>query len=269
MRRPWLLAIAALLALAVAGAAMVIWPRRNSFEMPRASNGESYVLYTHVPDQCRSGGCPALYLLDGLAWLSTFAKLDDELAADHRIQPVVIIGIGYQNLANTGDLRKRDFTPAFGRTPARTGGADAFLAVLRNEIIPYAEARLPIRGTERAIAGHSYGGLFVTYALARAPDLFDRAMIMSPALWFDNGEIYNVAFEPAPNPREVFLAADTPRGQARSAMANDTLRLSTLLSAHPDISVSHALIFGESHMSMVEPAARRGLRALYGSELEQ
>ena len=69
--------------------------------------------------------------------------------------------------------------------------------------------------------------------------------------------------------REVFLAADTPRGQARSAMAGDMLRLSALLSARPDISVSHALMFGESHMSMVEPAARRGLRTLYGSELEQ
>lgn len=268
MRRPWLLAVAAVLVLIVAAVAMVVWPRRHTLEPLHGSNGVDYVLYTHVPDACRGGGCPALYLLDGAAWLPTFAEIEDKLVEEHRIQPFVIVGIGYGDILNTGDLRKKDFTPAFGRTPGKTGGADAFLTVLRNEIIPYAEANLPIRGTQRTLVGHSYAGLFSAYALARAPDLFDSAIIMSPALWFDNGKIFNVAFEPAPEPRQVFLAADTPRGPDRSAMANDVLRYSTLLSGHADIQVSHALIVGKEHNSMVAPAARRGLIALFGSELE-
>lgn len=268
MRRPWLLAVAALVVLLATVVTMAVWPRRHTLETLHGSNGVDYVLYTHVPEACRGGGCPALYLLDGLAWLPTFAETEERLIEEHRIQPFVIVGIGYANLIDTGDLRKHDFTPAFGRTPGKTGGADAFLTVLRDEIIPYAEANLPISGAQRALAGHSYAGLFAAYTLARAPELFDATIILSPALWFDDGDIYNVAFAPAPESRTVFLAADTPRGEGRSAMANDVLRYSTLLSGHADIHVSHALIVGKEHNSMVAPAARRGLITLFGSELE-
>jgi predicted alpha/beta superfamily hydrolase len=266
MRRPWLLAAAfALLVLGVA-AYKVIGPRSHVLTPPRATNGVDYVLYVHVPDACRTGGCRALYLLDGLAWLPRFAELDDELSRNQDIAPLILVGIGYRNAVATADLRKHDFTPAFGRAPGRTGGADAFLEVLQNEIIPYAETHLPIAAGERGLAGHSYAGLFTAYALAKAPDLFDSYMIMSPALWFDGGKIYGVPVSSADRVRSVFLAADTPRGQARSAMANDTLRLNDLLAAQSSLRVSHALIVGESHNGMVAPAARRGLIALYGAQ---
>lgn len=264
MRR--ILLIAAALALVALGvlAYRLIAPRSHLLTPPRASNGADYVLYVHVPQACRDGGCQALYILDGLAWLPTFARLDDDLSAAHRVRPLVLVGIGYRDAFNTGDLRKKDFTPPFGRAPNRTGGADAFLEVLREEIIPYAERNLPIATGSRGLAGHSYAGLFAAYALAREPDLFDRYFIMSPALWFDGGKIYDVPFEPARGRRFVFLAADTPRGEAHSDMANEVLRLSERLSALRDLTVSHSLIAGRTHNSMVAPAARAGLIALYG-----
>lgn len=262
------LAALALIALGV-GAYRLIAPRGHILNLPTASNGVDYVLFVHVPSACRDGGCEALYVLDGLAWLPTFAELDDELSASNRTRPVILVGVGYRDAFNTGDLRKHDFTPAFGRTPNRTGGADAFLDVLRDEIIPYAEERLPIAAGGRGIAGHSYAGLFATYAAARAPDVFDRYLIMSPALWFDEGKIYRVPFETPSNEHIVFLAADTPRGEARSDMANDMLRLSRHLTGRQNYVVTHALIVGEDHNGMVAPAARRGLEALYGtSDLE-
>ena len=100
--------------------------------------------------------------------------------------------------------------------------------------------------------------------LAQAPDLFNRYLIMSPALWFDDGKIYDIALTPSERARAIFLAADTPRSEARSDMANNTLRLNDLLLADPSLHVLHALIVGESHNSMVAPAARRGLALLYG-----
>jgi predicted alpha/beta superfamily hydrolase len=262
-----LLIAAALALLALGGLAyQLIAPRSHVLTPPRASNGVDYVLYVHVPAACRDGGCEALYVLDGLAWLPTFARLDDELSATHRIRPLVLVGIGYRDAFDTGDLRKKDFTPSFGRTPNRTGGADAFLDVLRNEIIPYAEEHLPIAPGSRGLAGHSYAGLFTAYTLARDPDLFDRFLILSPALWFDGGKIYDVALEPTNRPRSVFLAADTPRNETRSDMANDMLRLSERLSTQRNLSTSHALIFDTTHNTMVAPAARRGLIALYSED---
>lgn len=266
MRRAWLVAVAlALIAIGLV-AYQFVAPRSHLLTPPRAANGVDYVLHVYVPLACRNGGCHAFYVLDGLAWIPTFARIEDDLIARHRIEPLILVGVGYTNALNTGDLRKHDFTPAFGREPNRTGGADAFLAVLRDELIPYAEAHLPIAEGERGLAGHSYAGLFAAYALAQAPDLFDRYLIMSPALWFDDGKIYDEALAPTDRVRAVFLAADTPRGEARSDMANNTLRLNERLLAQPNLAVSHALILGETHNSMVAPAAQRGLLALYGSE---
>ncbi len=266
MRRLWL--IAGLLALIAVGivAYQFIAPRSHVLTPPRAANGVDYVLHVHVPPACRGGGCHALYVLDGLAWIPTYARIEDDLIARHRIEPLILVGVGYRDALNTGDLRKHDFTPAFGRAPNLTGGADAFLAVLRDELIPYAETHLPIAPGERGLAGHSYAGLFAAYSLAQAPDLFDRYLIMSPALWFDDGKIYSVEFAPTEHRRSAFLAADTPRGEARSDMATNTLRLNERLLAQTNLSVSHALILGETHNSMVAPAAQRGLLALYGDE---
>ncbi len=263
-RRRWLIFIVGPALILIALAYQLIEPRSHILLPPRASNGIEYVLYAHVPQACRNGGCPVLYLLDGERWISVFSRMDDALSAAREMQPVVIVGIGYRDALNTVNRRKHDFTPAFGRTPGATGGADAYLNVLRNELIPYAEANLPIEGAQRAIAGHSYGGLLATYALAKAPDLFDGYLIMSPALWFDDGKIYEAAFTEAPGRRTVFLAADTPRGET-SAMARDVGRLTTQLLAREDLDVSRSVMIDTTHDGMVEPAARAGMTALFGA----
>lgn len=264
MRRVWVIVAAATLLVVAFAAYQLIAPRSHVLTPPRAANGVDYVLYVHVPSACQRGGCHALYVLDGLAWIPTFARIEDDLVTRHRVEPVILVGVAYRDAADTGDLRKRDFTPAFGREPNVTGGADAFLAVLRNELIPYAETHLPIASGGRGLAGHSYAGLFGVYALARAPDLFNRYLIMSPALWFDSGKIYDAPIAPSERSRSIFLAADTPGGEARSDMADDMLRLNELLLAQPHLRVSHALIVGKTHNGMVASAVRQGFLALYG-----
>lgn len=269
MRSLWLVAAAiALLALGFI-AYKLIAPRSHVLLPPRASNGTEYVLYVHMPPACRSGGCHALYILDGLAWLPTFAALDDELSQGNRIEPLILVGIAYRNEADTRGLRQYDFTPAFGRTAQHTGGAGAFLRVLRDELIPYAEARLPIANDERGLVGHSYAGLFATYALAEAPEVFDRYLIMSPALWFDHGRIYQQNFTTPQSLRHVYLAADAPANAPPGDIANEIAELAALLSAQSNMQVSRALFPGATHTSMVGPAGRRGLVELYGSDSRQ
>ena len=262
-RRRWLLygSAAALLLVAVLRLPTVL-SRSQLLFPPGAENGVGYVMYAHVPRACRTAACPALYVLDGERWLPTFARIVDERVRAGDMAPVVLVGIGYRDVFNTAARRTHDFTPAFGRQPGRTGGADAYLQVLERELIPYAEARLPISHASRGLAGHSYAGLFATYALQRRPDLFDRYLIMSPALWFDDGKIYRQPFAAASASAQVFIAADTPRG-VRSEMAEDALRLNDLLVQQAGLSVSHALLVGSGHDSMVAPAARRALPSLY------
>ncbi|MGH6952308.1 MAG: alpha/beta hydrolase-fold protein, partial [Vitreimonas sp.] len=165
MRRwRWLALAAAFLAIVLA--MRFLAPRSHFLLPPRAANGVEYNLYVHIPEACRARECPALYVLDGDLWMPTLARMVDERLRARRLEPVVLVGIGYRDILNTAARRKHDFTPAFGRAPNRTGGADAYLDVLREEIIPYAEARLPISRESRGIAGHSYGGVAGNICLA-------------------------------------------------------------------------------------------------------
>lgn len=65
-----------------------------------------------------------------------------------------------------------------------TGGADDYLKLLLNEIMPEAEAYLPGAPAWRGLSGYSLAGLFALYALYRT-DVFARAASMSGSFWFE------------------------------------------------------------------------------------
>jgi predicted alpha/beta superfamily hydrolase len=258
---------AALAALLFIAAIRFIAPRSDILLPPRASNGGGYILFVHVPDRCRHGPpCPALYILDGERWLPTFTQLSEDGAARMAMRPIILVGIGYTDVTGAALHRKHDFTPAFGgepgKTAGKTGGADAYLEALRRDIIPYAEAHLPIDRSERGVAGHSYGGLLATYALLHAPDLFDEYLIVSPSLWYGDAGIYAVRAAPAHKPRTVYLASNSPAG-AESQMTRDVRRLNDLLLRDSTLTVSQSVFLNKSHDEVMAPAARAALPLLF------
>ena len=64
------------------------------------------------------------------------------------------------------------------------GGAEKFIDFLSEELFPLIEEKYPTRDY-RVLIGHSYGGLFVVYALVSRPELFRAYLACSP--WF--GEV--------------------------------------------------------------------------------
>ena len=67
--------------------------------------------------------------------------------------------------------------------PPFTGGADGYLELLINEILPTAKAQLREPPSHTCIAGYSLAGLFALYSMYRC-DAFDRAASISGSLWF-------------------------------------------------------------------------------------
>lgn len=65
-----------------------------------------------------------------------------------------------------------------------TGGADNYLDLLINKIIPEAEKVLSSTPTWRGIAGYSLAGLFALYSLYRTT-VFTRAACMSGSFWYE------------------------------------------------------------------------------------
>lgn len=52
-------------------------------------------------------------------------------------------------------------------------------------LIPFVDRTWRTMPTDRALLGHSYGGLFAIYALEQRPALFQRTVAASPSLEWD------------------------------------------------------------------------------------
>lgn len=80
--------------------------------------------------------------------------------------------------------------------------ADNFIQILDTVIRPWVrDSVFPNADFSRdALYGHSFGGLFVVYAMMKNPQLFDTFLASSPALFWNNGYIMNQtkALLPAP-----------------------------------------------------------------------
>lgn len=75
-----------------------------------------------------------------------------------------------------------------------TGGADDYIRLMLEEIMPKAEKEIPGNPVWRGIAGYSLGGLFAVYALYQT-DVFSRVASMSGSLWFDGIKEYIFSHE--------------------------------------------------------------------------
>jgi predicted alpha/beta superfamily hydrolase len=115
------------------------------------------------------------------------------------LPPLLVVGIGYRmgGLEETVVVRTRDLTPTYDKRfvrafPEQTmmGGADAFLAFIRNELKPWVAARYHVDTDDSAFFGHSQGGLFATYTLLTKPDTFRRYGIGSPSLWWHDDMMF-------------------------------------------------------------------------------
>lgn len=80
------------------------------------------------------------------------------------------------------DLLPRD-TEFFGGR--YKGNSEAFLAYVKNEVVPYVEANYRVLPGKMAV-GHSLSASFLIYSLLNEPDLFDSYIAVSPNVDYDN-----------------------------------------------------------------------------------
>ena len=66
------------------------------------------------------------------------------------------------------------------------GGADAFLKVFKDELIPFVEDHFEVSNSDRVLIGNSLSGLAALHSLLTHPNLFNRYLIISPSLWWDD-----------------------------------------------------------------------------------
>ncbi|HEY7199989.1 MAG TPA: alpha/beta hydrolase-fold protein [Candidatus Dormibacteraeota bacterium] len=239
-----------------------------------------------------------LYLTDANGFFGMTVDIVRSMQLYDHLPPLLVVGIGYRMgaLRETVDIRVRDLTPtddaAYTRLfpeHSRLGGAPAFLAFVRDELIPWVGDRYPVAAADRAYFGHSLGGLFGAWTLLTAPDTFQRYVIGSPSLWWEFGAIADV--ERAYAGAHTDLAAtvffgigseETHEGRQREQahrpeearrrasarhidMVDDLRRLVDRLErrGYPSLRACAAVFPDEFHVTVPQLTLSRGLRWLY------
>lgn len=258
------------------------------------------------------GPYPVIYVLDGY-WAFGGVTEFVRTQASYSLPHAIVVGISYQDDSTWGRLqrRTRDFTPTSWELYAAVndrdlaqrlelgdsapfdsypmGGADAFLQFIQHELQPMIEASYPADPDDATIIGSSFGGLFATYALFTAPEVFQRYVIISPGLNWDDALLSAREEEFAAThedlPAKVFFAAGSREREERLARAQygDPLlaeleesyrmveRVEALAGAltgrgYPSLEVEWKVIEGENHTSVALPGTSIGLRAVFDSQ---
>lgn len=99
------------------------------------------------------------------------------------------------------------------------GGADAYLTMLEQKLLPQLEAELVIKPVWRGLAGFSLGGLLAAYAAYRS-GVFSRLAAVSASLWFDGWPEFAAAHAfHTPPQRAYFSVGDTEKNSRNPRLA--------------------------------------------------
>lgn len=205
---------------------------------------------------------PALYVLDGTAWFATSSEVATVFGAAGQTGTGYVIALGYQteDVIVASELRTLDMTPFRSPNPQyvnATGGGDAFLRAIYEEVQPFILSHFRVDPDRQAIWGHSIGGLLVLRSMFRDPGRFSTYMMGSPTI---NPNV--LADEPAFLERiaegqmalRVLITVggdEQPPGQALAyKMIDDASDLADRLRAGaPQLEVESTIFTGEGHLT--------------------
>ena len=101
------------------------------------------------------------------------------------------MGCTFLNLLVVGNIDwNHDMSPwympsIYSKEKSFSGGADEYMKLLIEEILPKTKELIEGEPEFTGIAGYSLAGLFAVYAMYKT-DVFDRVASMSGSLWFSN-----------------------------------------------------------------------------------
>jgi len=108
-----------------------------------------------------------------------------------------------------------DSPAAFKNSESFTGGANKYLRLLVEEIIPEAEKGLNGAPQWRGIAGYSLAGLFAVYAVCQI-DVFSRVGSISGSLWFPGIKEYIFSHTPKRQPDYMYFSLGDRESKTRN-----------------------------------------------------
>jgi uncharacterized protein len=248
-------------------------------------NGATYPLKISLPGSYLNSDkkYPVVYMLDAYSSFGMMTEMQRLLAFDKELPEVIIIGISSKG--NSKDFiynRARDFTPTFiptneipedihVMTPA-SGGADKFLEFINKELIPFVESKFRCLKNDRTLVGHSYGGLFSFYTLFTKPEVFNRYVIISPAVFWDNEFIQKKEKKYFTGNKSLNAVVYTVVGSAESSyMIEPWKRLTESIQNHnySGLRFVNKIAEGETHYTIMPYLVTHGLISVFENDLKK
>jgi predicted alpha/beta superfamily hydrolase len=196
---------------------------------------------------------PVLVVLDGEFEHEIAAAIARFYAASSQLPPVIVVGV-----RNTNRMRDMTPPPVAGFTAPQeargSGGAEKFLDFLASELTPYIDSAYRTAPL-RVLVGHSLGGLFALYALAKQPTLYTGYVVMEPATWWNNerelATARTVLGQPQARRVRLMLVNGQPLGVDTTRCGGDSPMVRELS------------IKDETHQSMAAAGLLAGLRTMF------
>ncbi|WP_163409729.1 alpha/beta hydrolase [Flavobacterium ajazii] len=237
---------------------------------------EKRILNIYLPEGYKAEDAtryPVIYLLDGSAdedfiHISGLVQFNS-FEWINQVPKSIVVGIA------TVD-RRRDFTfPTTIETDKKrfptAGHSDKFIAFIEKELQPFIAKKY--KTTEsKTIIGQSLGGLLETEILFKKPSLFDKYVIVSPSLWWNNGSLLNLDSEILKDnfkqQTEIYIAVGkeglTPTEIPR-VMEVDANVLAEKIKASKskNIKVYFDYLPAENHATILHPAVSNSFKFFY------
>ena len=228
---------------------------------------------------------PVVYVLDANAMFGIVTETVRLLAYDG-LPDVIIVGIGYPvaTYTVTFGLRTRDMTPTeidaawydkfisyFPEQPAYAGagGAAHFLRFIREELMPFVNTNYRTMQEDSTLMGDSFGGLFSLYAFFSQPDTFQRYVIGSPSIWWDDQVIFRLEKDLAAQHSDLSAKVCLSVGGSEDdGMIAGMYKVAEALRnrAYKSMELTTRFFEGETHASVVPAFASWGLRTAFAQK---
>jgi predicted alpha/beta superfamily hydrolase len=143
---------------------------------------------------------PAIYAADGNDAFPMVTSIQRTLAWGGEAPAAYVIGLGYPTEGGYMQAvakRNRDYPPTDAGEYARAmlgatfaAGGNAFLQFLTLELKPELESHYAIDANDSTFFGSSLGGLFGAWTLLTSPLTFQRYILASPAITWNDEEVW-------------------------------------------------------------------------------
>ena len=233
---------------------------------------------------------PVVYVTDAGSNFSGLMSFLPLMQLVNDLPHFILIGIDYKSKKSNDSmsLRNRDLTPTndsiwmsgqkemykiFGDLPeAEPGGAKEFLEFIDHKVKPLINDKYHVNSSDQTYCGFSLGGLFGLFTLFTSPKSFNRYVIGSPSIWWDNKHILQIEKEYSKNnkelPAKIFMSAGDLEEEGDSdafRMVTNVKSLSKTLKKrnYEGLTMKTVILEDETHCSAVAATLNRGLRSVF------